>query len=190
MSVGPSLVNIIGATMTKEERNKFKEFVDDYGNMTIAELLKDSPVLSQDVDFPIPLRFLKMELEMVAFYEESTEGVGFYPFYNYQQASLHDEQLVWALLEAGLFPEEGFVKTIPFEDYSHLIGASKEKTINLPLSVRVELAEYDGKWARKYRHSRLGYFDQEFDLSLALFERMGIEVNQKELQRLVILYWN
>lgn len=190
MTVGPSLVNIIGALKTEEERNKFKDFVDDYGDLTIAELLKDSPVLSQDGDFPIPLHFLNMELEMVAFHEENTDCIGFKPFYNYNQANLHDNQLIWAMLEARVLPEEGFVKTIPFEDCSHLIGTSKEKTINLRLSLRVELAEYNGKWARKYSHSSLSYFDQEFDLSLALFEKMGIEVHPKELQRFIILYWN
>lgn len=189
MSIRPSLFNIIGAELSKEEAKLFEEFICDYGEMTVAELLKDDPVLSQEIDFPIPLDSLDVALEDIASYDEGNTVVGFYPVHHEEEARLHDHQLIWSLIESGILSGEAFEQKIPYQDYSASIGAGVEDLVHLPLSVRMEMRHYSGKWARKYKHSPLYYFDEELDISMALFHRMGIKLKPDLLQRFIVLEW-
>lgn len=189
MSVRPTLTNIIGVNLTQKDMKRFKEMIQEYGDMTIAELLKNAPVLSREKEFPIPLDTLGMTLEEVAFSKENETVVGFTPLYHLEKATLHDNQLVWSLLEAGLLPKDGFVQTIPYDDYHYAIGVPMRELLTLSSSMRMELKHYEGNWARKYSYSPLHYFDEEFDLAYALFEKIGIAVKPEEIQRYVIMYW-
>lgn len=189
MSVRPTLENVIGMLATSEQKKVFKEFYEEHAFDSIAELLKDDPLLSQDVEFPILLNELTMNLEDVYHSEEGGSVIGFRPLYHEEDAFLHDHPLVWSLLEAGLLPREGMEQKIPYVDYKHAIGAPIEELLKLPLSIRMEMKHYEGNWARKYAHSNLNYFDEELDLSLALFKRMGIELEPNQLERWITLYW-
>lgn len=189
MSVRPTLENVIGILATAEQKQQLKDFYEEHAFESIADLLKDDPLLSQDVEFPISLSELSMTLEEVCHDEEFGSVMGFRPFYHEEESFLHDHQLVWSLLEAGLLPREGMEQKIPYVDYQHAIGAPVEELLTLPLSIRMEMKHYEGKWARKYAHSNLNYFDEELDLSLALFKRMGIELEPNQLERWVILSW-
>lgn len=189
MSVRPTLENVIGMLATAEQKKVFKEFYEEHAFDSIAELLKDDPLLSQDVEFPILLHELSMTLEEVCHDEELGNVIGFRPFYQADDSFLHDHPLVWSLLESGLLPREGMEQKIPYVDYKHAIGAPIEELLKLPLSIRMEMKHYEGNWARKYAHSNLNYFDEELDLSLALFKRMGIELEPNQLERWITLYW-
>jgi len=189
MSVRPTLETIIGISPTAEQKELFKTFSEENAFESVAELLKDDPLLSQDVEFPIPVHKLLMTLEEVCNDPQKGNVIGFRPFHHEEEAFLHDHLLVWSLLESGVLPEEGFEKKIPYMDYGHAIGASVEELLELPLSIRMEMKHYEGKWARKYFHSPLNYFDEELRVSLALFKRMGIELEPKQIERWVILSW-
>lgn len=189
MSVRPTLETIIGISPTDEQKQLFKTFCQDNGHKSISDLLKDDPLLSEDLEFPIQIHKLLMTLEDVSHNPYHGTIVGFRPFYQSEDAFLHDHVLVWSLLESGILPEEGFEKKIPYMDYSYAIGSSHEEFLGLPLSIRMEMKHYEGVWARKYFHSPLSYFDEELSLTFALFQCMGIKLEKNQIERWVILSW-
>ncbi|WP_442637841.1 hypothetical protein [Rossellomorea marisflavi] len=190
MSVRPTLLNIIGAEVTKEDMQRFKEFGMEQGEELVADLLKDSSLLSPSRDFPVLPSCLQMEWEDIAIHQERAGIIGFKPAYHLDEASLHDHQLIWSLIEAGILSGEGFHQKIPYEDYSGFIGAPKEELMNLPLSARMQMRNYEGEWGRRYKHSPINYFDEEMDIALELFKRIGIELNRSHIQRYVVLEWD
>lgn len=176
MSVRPTLKHIIGTTLNEKE----KKLVRAYSNEHEDDDLKD--LLSHE--------FAEGKVHDLLVIPERESGIfGVKPCFHADEALLHDHQAIWSLIEVGIFDSTGFEKKIPYDDYSAFIGASIEVIKTLPLSVRQEIRYYDGNWGRKYKHSPLYYFDEELDIALELFQKMGVKVERKQLDRYIVLEW-
>lgn len=198
MSVHPKLSHIIGIPIHSiSQFNDWKnKFYEELAEEHFWEKTKFIWETIENKDYVTYLKKIikdKTLFNYVYFSDDCANEkiIGLKPVYDKEESALCGTNLMYTMIEAGLFSKTKTICTkINYEDYSSYLKMSKEEIKEINFKAYIELDNYQGQWARRYPHFPLYYYDKEFDFIYALLKSWGFQFSKNDLNRYLIFEWN
>jgi hypothetical protein len=199
MGVRPKLYQLIGIDVgsVKGGQKWVDEFLKKYDDEEFISYTRDIfGKVVEDKEFLEEYIVDEIEdketYEIIHYFHENEQNIfGMYPIFDVSKSSIYAHELLYAMVEGQMIPDKAKALKIPYEDFSHLIGAPKEKikkeTGYLPLVRTIE--NYKGVWGRDYPNHPMEWFDDDLEFSYLFFQSLGLFVSRNDIQRFIVFDW-
>lgn len=197
MGVRPKVYHMIGINtdLLPNSLEIFKDFYNKHHEDDFVDIARTLLYKIDEKDFID--EYIDKELhkfytfDILHEFNREQRVIGILPVFHLSESSLYAHDLLYSMIEANLIEDKPTAIKIPYRDLSPYIGLNVEELRKSDLEIlkRREVLYYNGSWGREYPNHSIDWYDDDLEFAYLYFKNMGIDLEQKDLDRYIVFEW-